>query len=318
MEVVEELLRSPLGATFTVASVCAVGCWVLQVATQFFSYVDMLWSVLPVIFALMQLPYSTLDYALDARALLQAALILLWGTRLTLNFARKGGYAGVEDYRWAILRKFAKQHDPFHPVLLELFSFLFVAMYQILLIWAFSALPVWQVAQFRSKLNAGDLVCFAGALVALAAETWTDEEQHTFQTKKYSLSEQERAAAGGDLARGFCTSGPFRFSRHLNFFAEQSFWCFIYGFSVAAGAPFINSSGVGTAALVLLFQGSTWMTELVSVSKYPAYRAFQLTTSRLVPWFPGPALDSLEGERLLRQTVAAGARGPASSKVRKA
>jgi len=33
------------------------------------------------------------------------ALVILWGARLTFNFARKGGYArGGEDYRWAVLR----------------------------------------------------------------------------------------------------------------------------------------------------------------------------------------------------------------------
>ncbi len=33
-----------------------------------------------------------------------ALLILLWGARLTFNFARKGGYSGTEDYRWPVLR----------------------------------------------------------------------------------------------------------------------------------------------------------------------------------------------------------------------
>jgi steroid 5-alpha reductase family enzyme len=38
-------------------------------------------------------------------------------------------------------------------------------------------------------------------------------------------------------------------------------------------------------ALTLLFQGSTAMTEQISLSKYPAYRDYQRKTSRLVPWF---------------------------------
>lgn len=28
-----------------------------------------------------------------------AVLVTLWGARLTYNFARKGGYTGMEDYR---------------------------------------------------------------------------------------------------------------------------------------------------------------------------------------------------------------------------
>lgn len=35
----------------------------------------------------------------DPRLNLMAVLVTLWGARLTYNFARKGGYTGMEDYR---------------------------------------------------------------------------------------------------------------------------------------------------------------------------------------------------------------------------
>jgi steroid 5-alpha reductase family enzyme len=38
--------------------------------------------------------------------------------------------------------------------------------------------------------------------------------------------------------------------------------------------------------LTLLFQGSTGLTEKLSLRKYPAYADYQRTTNRLVPWFP--------------------------------
>lgn len=38
---------------------------------------------------------------LNARLLIMAVLVTVWGTRLTYNFARKGGYRfSAEDYRW--------------------------------------------------------------------------------------------------------------------------------------------------------------------------------------------------------------------------
>lgn len=29
----------------------------------------------------------------------------------------------------------------------------------------------------------------------------------------------------------------------------------------------------------------------ITLSKYPEYAKYQKTTSRLIPWFPGPSLD---------------------------
>jgi len=41
----------------------------------------------------------------DARATPVAALVTVWGARLTFNFARRGGYAPAgEDYRWGFIR----------------------------------------------------------------------------------------------------------------------------------------------------------------------------------------------------------------------
>ena len=81
-------------------------------------------------------------------------------------------------------------------------------------------------------------------------------------------------------------------------------WVVLYLFTWAAGAELVNWSGVGAALLIGLFQGSTWMTELLSVQKYPQYAAYQATTSRLLPWVPGPSLDSPEGKLALRNAAA--------------
>jgi len=102
----------------------------------------------------------------------------------------------------------------------------------------------------------------------------------------------------GDLKRGFLSHGVFRYSRHPNFFGEMGIWWFVYLFSVAATYPihiqWINPTIIGTVLLTLLFQGSTPLTEYLSSSKYPAYKQYQKTTSRLIPFFPGRPLDEME------------------------
>ena len=61
----------------------------------------------------------------------------------------------------------------------------------------------------------------------------------------------------------------------------------------------------GALLLSALFAGSTTMTEAVTRSKYPAYAAYQRTTSVLIPWLPGTPLDSHEGRVLVDAAMAA-------------
>ncbi len=51
---------------------------------------------------------------LNPRLVIMAALITVWGSRLTYNFARKGGYRfDAEDYRWGGWG-WERQHDDAH------------------------------------------------------------------------------------------------------------------------------------------------------------------------------------------------------------
>lgn len=96
----------------------------------------------------------------------------------------------------------------------------------------------------------------------------------------------------GDCKLGFLTHGLFRFSRHPNFFCEQSVWCSFYLFGVAASGDWFNYTGIGAVLLIILFQSSTGLTEDLSIRKYPKYREYQRTTSRLAPWLPGPEVTA--------------------------
>ena len=333
---------SPAAFTAGVMLLAANACYQMNVWTRWWSGVDRCWSVLPPLYALAfalapaspaliaALPQWLAPTgggaagAVDPRLALMAALVTLWGARLTRNFARKGGYsagAESEDYRWPVLRGWIDRLGPglLHDVAEQAFSLLFVAYYQQVLIWLFVVPPLY-VAQYyggdgKAPLGARDALLGAAFLALLALESWADETQWAFQQAKHAMAPAERARAGGDFARGFCTQGPFAISRHLNFFAEQSMWVVFYLFSWAAGAPALNWSGLGALLLIGLFQGSTWMTELLTAQRYPMYAAYQRTTSRLLPWVPGPSLDSAEGKLIARGAVAAAeAAAPAAPK----
>jgi steroid 5-alpha reductase family enzyme len=166
----------------------------------------------------------------------------------------------------------------------------------------FTVPPIYVAYVSATPLNEKDALLQVLFLVFLAGETWTDEAQWKFHQAKKGLSAKERAAKGGDVAKGFCTSGPFRYSRHLNFFCEQALWWTYAAFALNAAVS--SSSGckmilcfsklwpaTGAFLLTLLFQGSTSMTERLTLAKYPAYEVYQETTSRLVPWFPGDQIS---------------------------
>jgi steroid 5-alpha reductase family enzyme len=248
----------------------AVWCWVASVVTGNYSQVDRLWSILPVLYTL---HFAVHGEFADVRLVLMTTLVVLWGTRLTYNFARKGGYrAGGEDYRWPVLQA------RLGPVRFQLLNATFVAPMQNLLLLLL-AVPAYRAAGMGAhRLGPLDCVATLAFLAFLVGETVADQQQWRFQCDK--LARGERGEAPGD---GFLASGLFRYSRHPNFFCEQGMWWAFYLFAVSATGRWLDWSIAGATVLTLLFQGSTVLTEQIARGKYPAYADYQRRTSKLLP-----------------------------------
>lgn len=86
-----------------------------------------------------------------------------------------------------------------------------------------------------------------------------------------------------DLDRGFLTSGLWAYSRHPNFFAEQTIWFVLYQWGCYATNNLYNWTFVGSASLILLFQGSTWLTETITAGKYAEYPTYQKQVGMFIP-----------------------------------
>ena len=271
-----ELYKStdPLTTALWAAGAFSILCWLLSLVTREYSWVDRLWSITPAVFAIHFAAY--VGFA-DVRLNLMAGLTVMWGVRLTYNFARKGGYKpGGEDYRWEEVQ--AK----IGPGWFQVLNATFIAPFQnfLLLLIAVPSYAAYQ--HLGTPLNAIDYTAAWAFFLFFLGETIADEQQWKFQTAKYVAIGRGEAPADGFLTRGL-----FRYSRHPNFFCEQAMWWSYYFFSVAAGAGWLNWTITGAVLLTLLFQGSTWLTERISLRKYPSYADYQQTTSRLMPWFPG-------------------------------
>jgi steroid 5-alpha reductase family enzyme len=257
----------------------ALCAFIFGIVTGDYSWVDRLWSTLPVAFVWYYAYRGGFSLVLCAVTL----LVTLWGIRLTFNFAKKGGYTGMEDYRWDVLRGKIKNR-----FLWQLFNLLFISIYQIGLFVLFT-FPVYSLMT-RDITNPPVLfwVCAGLGLAFICLETAADRQQWNFQQAKKSAADKKDFPQrySSDIAKGFLSSGLFALSRHPNYCGELGFWWSIWLTALACGIDIVKSGFFGPIILTLLFIGSTIFTESVSAGKYPEYRVYKTRVSAIIPWFP--------------------------------
>ena len=275
-----------------------ISLWVITFftgeVTKNYSQVDKLWSLLPPLFGWI--------YALDAptntRLTLMAFVVTIWSIRLTLNFYRRGGYTwppweGEEDYRWQHVQAFLNAHE--NVALWKAFHLGFICIYQILLLF-YTTLPfhfVWYAHKYQ-KLNEPisemDIILALGIIGLVAMEALTDEEQYLFQEEKYRLLKlgYTKKDLPMPYRQGFLSTGVFAYSRHMNYFCEQSIWFVLNVFIYTATRKELITPAVGGAILLaVLFQGSIWLQEQTTADKWPLYAQYIEQVPQLFPYGSG-------------------------------
>jgi steroid 5-alpha reductase family enzyme len=270
-----------LHTLFYVMAIVITYSFIIGELTKNNSQVDKLWSIIPVVYVWIVTGYG--DFA--PRLVLMSVLVTIWGIRLTGNFAMKGAYhwrfwAGEEDYRWLVLR----QKPEFKPQWKwTLFNLFFISGYQNVLILLFT-LPAIIVLQNNSTpLGIFDIIIAGLMLLFIIYETLADLQQWNFQSKKKATLKAGEELTG-DLKKGFLDKDLWAFSRHPNYFAEQSIWVVFYLFSVAASGQWFNWSIAGCLLLIVLFQGSSSFSEEISAGKYIGYKDYQKKVPRFIPF----------------------------------
>ena len=272
-----------LEALYTVikiTGVVAVLCFVVGELTNNNSQVDKLWSIVPIIYVWVVADYG--DYA--PRLVVMAVLATLWGIRLTANFAMKGAYklkfwTGDEDYRWEILR----QKPEFQPKWKwTLFNLFFISGYQNVLILLFTLPTIVALQHTEVPLGVFDFTVAGLMFLFIVYEMVADIQHWNYQSAKWAKKSAGETLTG-DYKKGFLDKGLWAYSRHPNYFAEQSIWICFYFFSVAASGEWLNWSAAGALLLVVLFQGSSNFSEEISAAKYPEYAEYQKRVPRFIP-----------------------------------
>lgn len=226
-------------------------------------FYDVYWSIFPPIAAA---AWCTLEGAWSSpRALAAVGLAVLWGGRLTLNWATHWEGLAHEDWRYVDLRK--KTGGAYWIAsfgALHLFPFTLVTL---------GSLPL--AAAIRSKGSIGpiDAVAIAIGVGAVAIEAVADLQLHAFRRTN---TDRER----------FLDTGLWAYSRHPNYFGEVMAWWSFAILGLAADAKWwLVLGAAGVTGMVV--GASIPMAEERALKKRPAFADYQRRVSRLVPWFPG-------------------------------
>ena len=271
-----------------IAGSSAAFCFVVGELTGNNSQMDKLWSLLPIAYTWVIASKG----GFSTRLVVMAVLATLWGIRLTYNFGRKGAYRlkfweGVEDYRWAVVRSGPAFRKRWTWTVFDLF---FISIYQNALV-LMTTFPALVAMKSDAPFNWVDCVAAALMLGFIIWETVADEQQWSFQTRKWAMINEGKKLEElpSPYNKGFNTNGLWSCSRHPNYFAEQGTWAAFYLFSIGAGIGLINWSIIGALLLIVLFQGSSALAEEISGGKYPEYSDYCQKVSR---FFPGKKYGS--------------------------
>ncbi|KAH6897253.1 hypothetical protein B0T10DRAFT_506833 [Thelonectria olida] len=265
------------------------------------SQVDRMWSILPNFYILHLAVWARLAGLSHSRLDLVAVFSTIWSVRLTFNYWRRGGYqVGSEDYRWAIV----KDHIP--DIAFFILNVTFISFIQSVLLFAISGVPAYAILlsnQFEKDITAADVSYLIIQLALVLSEFVSDGQQQKYQNAKHQYKKDGKVPEGfkrADLDRGFNTTGLWAYSRHPNFFAEQLIWFVLYQWSCFATNNLFSWTFAGSASLILLFQGSTWLTELITAKKYEEYELYQKNVGMFIPTSTQGYKTPTQGPKIIR------------------
>jgi steroid 5-alpha reductase family enzyme len=257
----------------------ALVCFIVSELTFNYSQVDKLWSLMPVVYGLI-----TLSAYPSPRIWLMFIIVTIWGFRLSFNFYPKGGYniipwKGEEDYRWKVMRQDPTLKGRFR---FGLFNLFFISFYQNLLILLFCSPLLMAAKNSKTQINMIDIMAAVLMLLFIVTETIADNQLFRFHKLKRNNGISDGLYAES-LRKGFMSEGFWRYVRHPNYVSEQAIWISFYFFGVAASGQWINMTLAGAILLVILFIGSSRLTEKISSQKYPGYAEYKKRVPRFLP-----------------------------------
>ncbi len=198
---VYKLLSPPLLAFFLADIAATLTVWAFGLLFRNASLYDPYWSVAPPVLFVC---FTLVSGRFDALSAFYLALFLIWGTRLTLNWALGWKSLAQQDWRYTQL------HDD-NPKLYFLTNLFGINLVPTLFVFAALVPAYLTTAEAPGALNVltfiGAAVCLGAPLLQLISDA---------QLRRFRLEPSHKGLSIG--------SGLWKYSRHPNYLGEVSFW----------------------------------------------------------------------------------------------
>ena len=237
--------------------------WLLSLALRNASIVDIFWGTGFVIAAWAAFLFTPDGFL--PRKLLLAALVTIWGLRLSIHILRRN-WGKPEDFRYSAWRQESGRNWWWY-------SFFKVFLLQGILLWIISTpLIAVQFSPTPPRL---------GPLDALGVLVWA----FGFYFEAAGDAQLERFKSDPANKGKLLTTGVWHYTRHPNYFGDAAQWWGYFLIAAAAGAWWTIFSPVLMTLLLVRVSGVALLEKTLIKTK-PGYREYAETTSAFVPWFP--------------------------------
>ncbi len=220
------------------------------------SVYDPYWSVQPIVIVI---SYAIAARNLTATQILPLVAVLLWGTRLTANWAYTFYGLGHQDWRYTMLKEKTGKYYP-------LINFVGIHLVPTLVVYG-CILPVVFTFMEAYPFNTGAAIFFALSVFATVLQGAADIEMHRYRKNRNGT---------------FIRNGLWKYSRHPNYLGEILMWWSI-ALAYVCIAPTHWYLIAGAVANTLLF----WFVSIPMADKRQAqkegYEQYKKQTRMLLP-----------------------------------
>ena len=162
------------------------------------SVYDPYWSVQPIIIAI---AFALMSPSLGLAQILPLIAVIIWGVRLTANWAYTFHGLDIQDWRYTMLKQ---KTGLFYPLV----NFFGIHLFPTLVVYA-CTLPVVYTMIYAPSFNVGSIIFFLVSLAAVGLQGYSDYLMHKFRKSGQ---------------KGFNRSGTWKHSRHPNYLGEILMW----------------------------------------------------------------------------------------------
>lgn len=255
-------LSSILIATFIIDIVATIIIWLFSVLFKNASVYDPYWSVAPIAILFFWLSKTQ---TIPLPHILLALVVVVWGVRLTYNWAINFKGMGHQDWRYTML----KEKNPKIWTITNLFGIHLMPTVVVYL----AMIPIAYIL-FAPQTSQNYIFIILGVIISLSAvaiQFISDKQMRDFRTN------DDNRGKNIDL-------GLWKYSRHPNYFGEVMMWWGVWIIQMGTSQSLLTIIGPLIMTALFIFISIPMMEKHILI-KNPNYIAYQKEVSPLIIWF---------------------------------